>query len=89
MTTWPHVSIVMTVVNEERHLAHAVERLLEQDYPGELDIVIAVGPSRDRTREVAPLRQAEGALVIDTSDLGVGEVVSRIVEDLRARELVV
>jgi hypothetical protein len=43
----------MTVVNEERHLAHAVERLLEQDYPGELDIVIAVGPSRDRTREVA------------------------------------
>ena len=44
---------------------------------------------QDRTREVAPLRQAEGALVIDTSDLGVGEVVSRIVEDLRARELVV
>lgn len=51
--TWPHVSIVMTVVNEERHLAHAIERLLQQDYPGELDIVIAVGPSKDRTREVA------------------------------------
>ena len=50
---WPAVSIVMTVVNEERHLRHAVERLLRQDYPGELDISIAVGPSRDRTREVA------------------------------------
>lgn len=50
---WPRVSIVMTVVNEERHLAHAVERLLRQDYPGELDIVIAVGPSKDGTREVA------------------------------------
>lgn len=50
---WPHASIVMTVVNEERHLRDAVERLLEQDYPGELDIVIAVGPSRDRTRAVA------------------------------------
>ncbi len=50
---WPAVSIVMTVVNEERHLGHAVERLLEQDYPGELDIAIAVGPSKDRTREVA------------------------------------
>lgn len=50
---WPHVSIIMTVVNEERHLAHAIDRLLAQDYPGELDIVIAVGPSKDRTREVA------------------------------------
>lgn len=51
--SWPRVSIVMTVVNEERHLREAVERLLDQDYPGALDIVIAVGPSRDRTREVA------------------------------------
>jgi len=50
---WPRASVVMTVVNEERHLRHAVEKLLHQDYPGELDIVIAVGPSRDRTREVA------------------------------------
>lgn len=45
--------MVMTVVNEERHLADAIERLLAQDYPGELDIVVAVGPSRDHTREVA------------------------------------
>lgn len=50
---WPSTSIVMTVVNEERHLADAIERLLEQDYPGDLEIVVAVGPSRDRTREVA------------------------------------
>lgn len=50
---WPRVSIVMTVVNEERHLADAIDRLLAQDYPGPLEIVVAVGPSRDRTREVA------------------------------------
>jgi hypothetical protein len=50
---WPSVSIVMTVVNEERHLADAIDRLLDQDYAGPLDIVVAVGPSRDRTREVA------------------------------------
>jgi hypothetical protein len=50
---WPAVSIVMTVVNEERHLRHAVDKLLHQDYPGVLDIVIAVGPSKDRTRDVA------------------------------------
>ncbi len=50
---WPSVSIIMTVVNEERHLADAIERLLAQEYPGDLEIVVAVGPSRDRTREVA------------------------------------
>jgi glycosyltransferase involved in cell wall biosynthesis len=51
--TWPDVSIVMTVINEERHLADAVAALLRQDYPGSLEIVVAVGPSHDRTREVA------------------------------------
>ncbi len=43
----------MPVLNEEHHLATAVEHVLEQDYPGELEIALAVGPSQDRTREVA------------------------------------
>lgn len=43
----------MPVLNEEHHLASAVEHVLEQDYPGELEIALAVGPSQDRTREVA------------------------------------
>lgn len=51
--TWPAVSVVMPVLNEERHLASAVRHVLAQDYPGELEIVLAVGPSTDRTREVA------------------------------------
>lgn len=33
---------------------------------------------RDRSREVSPLRAADGALVIDTTGLGVEEVVARI-----------
>jgi glycosyltransferase involved in cell wall biosynthesis len=43
----------MPVLNEERHLASAVEHVLAQEYPGELEIVLGVGPSQDRTREVA------------------------------------
>lgn len=43
----------MPVRNEERHLAGAVRRVLEQDYKGNIEIVLAVGPSRDRTRDVA------------------------------------
>lgn len=50
---WPGVSVVMPVLNEERHLEEAVLGILEQDYPGDLDVVLAVGPSRDGTGRVA------------------------------------
>jgi succinoglycan biosynthesis protein ExoA len=50
---WPGVSAVLTVLNEERHLRAAVASVLEQDYPGELELVIALGPSRDATDAVA------------------------------------
>src|SRR3954470_2488570 len=50
---WPPVSVVVPVLNEERHLEAAVTKVLEQDYPGPLEVVLAVGPSRDRTAEVA------------------------------------
>lgn len=51
--TWPAVSVIMPVLNEERHLSDAVTRILNQDYPGELELVLAIGPSRDRTQEIA------------------------------------
>jgi len=49
----PKVSVVMPVINEERHLPAAVGQILDQDYPGALEVVIAVGPSTDRTAQVA------------------------------------
>lgn len=50
---WPSVSVVMPVLNEERHLAEAVRHILAQEYPGELELVIALGPSKDRTDQIA------------------------------------
>lgn len=47
------VSVVMPVRNEERYLEESVSRILGQDYDGEMEVVIAVGPSRDRTAEIA------------------------------------
>lgn len=47
------VSVVMPVRNEERDLEESVRSVLGQDYPGELEIVLAVGPSRDRTQQVS------------------------------------
>jgi succinoglycan biosynthesis protein ExoA len=52
-TRWPGVSVVMPVLNEERHLEAAVCRVLDQEYPGDLEVIIAVGPSSDRTRTIA------------------------------------
>jgi glycosyltransferase involved in cell wall biosynthesis len=51
--TYPGVSVVMPVLNEERHLGAAVRRVLDQDYPGELEVIMAVGPSQDRTGQIA------------------------------------
>ena len=49
----PAVSVILTVVNESRHLKDAVDSILRSDFDGDLEIVIAVGPSRDGTRELA------------------------------------
>jgi succinoglycan biosynthesis protein ExoA len=51
--TWPPVSVIMPVLDEEAHLQAAVEAVLRQDYPGDLELVMALGPSRDRTDEIA------------------------------------
>lgn len=53
MQELPSVTVVGTVLNEERHLRASVEHVLAQDYPGPLEVVIALGPSRDRTDEIA------------------------------------
>jgi succinoglycan biosynthesis protein ExoA len=51
---WPNgVSVIMPVLNEERHLAESVGGILTQDWAGPLEIVLALGPSTDRTDEVA------------------------------------
>ncbi len=53
MSGHPSVSVVMPIRNEERHLRAAVERVLDQHYPGELEVVLSVGPSADDTLAVA------------------------------------
>jgi glycosyltransferase involved in cell wall biosynthesis len=63
-TTWPAVSLIMPVLNEQRHLTDAVRAILAQDYPGELEVVVALGPSRDRTQEIAEKLAADDPRVI-------------------------
>ena len=53
MTQWPDVAVVMPVLNEENYLEAAVLAILSQDYEGKIQVVLALGPSTDRTDEVA------------------------------------
>lgn len=49
----PPVSVIMPVLNESRHLRAAVEAIVAQDYAGPLEIVLALGPSKDETDVIA------------------------------------
>ncbi|MBO3143370.1 glycosyltransferase family 2 protein [Dermatophilus congolensis] len=51
--SWPPVTVMIPVLDEENHLDAAVRQVLAQDYPGEVEVILAVGPSKDRTAEVA------------------------------------
>ena len=48
----------MPVLNEERHLEHAVRAIFAQDYPGPMEVCLALGPSTDATNDVALRMQA-------------------------------
>ena len=55
-TSPPHparVGVIMPILDEERHLREAVDAVLSQDYDGPVHLVLALGPSRDRTDEIA------------------------------------
>ena len=67
----PPVSLFMTVLDEEAGLADCVARVFEQDYPGEYELVLAVGPSRDDTWGLATrLAQDEPRLTVVANPTG-------------------
>lgn len=49
----PAISVILPVLNEELHLAESVSAILSQDYKGIFEVILALGPSRDRTNKVA------------------------------------
>ena len=56
---WPGVSVILTVINEAAHLKSAITAIFESGYPGEIEIAIAVGPSKDGTLEIAKALTAD------------------------------
>ena len=51
--SYPSVTVMMPVRNEQHHLTQAVESVLAQNYPGQLEMILAIAPSSDETQSVA------------------------------------
>ena len=59
------VSVILPVLNEEDYLVEAVTPILNQNFSGEIEVILAIGPSKDRTMEIAKeLAQKDSRLVI-------------------------
>ncbi|MGP9527876.1 glycosyltransferase family 2 protein [Glutamicibacter sp. AOP5-A2-18] len=71
MTELPGVSYVMPVLNEADYLEEAVGSILTQDYDGDKELIIALGPSTDDTDEVAQrLAASDPRLILVDNPLG-------------------
>jgi len=47
------VSVILPILNEERYLDGAITAILAQEYSGPIEVILALGPSTDRTNEIA------------------------------------
>src|SRR5204862_7376252 len=86
---WAHLKIFLTATPEWRPLRRH-KQLKEKGSDVSLPALsreIAERDSRDQTRQIAPLRPAPDACVIDSTGLEVGAVVGRVLELMAARRL--
>ena len=51
--TTPAVSVILPILNEEQDLENCTSAILQQDYAGKLEIILALGPSKDKTTQIA------------------------------------
>lgn len=65
------VSVVLPILNEERHLAESIHAILQQEYDGEFEVILALGPSIDRTNEIAAgLAKADPRVILVDNPTG-------------------
>lgn len=81
-TEYPPVSYVIPVLNDADALELAVDAVLRQDYPGEQEVVIAVAPSHDGSRELADRRADadQRVHVVDNPAVDIPAGINRAVE---------
>ena len=59
------ISIILPVLNEADHLNESLRSILSQDYLGDIEIILAIGPSHDGTEKIAQaLAQKDSRIVL-------------------------
>ncbi len=51
--TSPSITVILPILNEETDLQNCISAILQQDYAGEIEIILALGPSKDKTNQIA------------------------------------
>lgn len=71
LSTSPDLSVILPVLNEANHLAAAVHAILSQDYQGKFEVILAIGPSKDATLEIAnELAKSDSRVVVALNPSG-------------------
>jgi glycosyltransferase involved in cell wall biosynthesis len=60
----PSLSVIMPILNEEQYLRIAAESVLRQEYDGEWELMLVLGPSVDKTNEIAQQLQKEFSRIV-------------------------
>jgi glycosyltransferase involved in cell wall biosynthesis len=56
--------VILPVLNEQAHLEDSIRAILSQNYLGKFEVILALGPSRDATNEIARSLATEDSRVI-------------------------
>lgn len=78
---FPSVSVVMAVRNDATHIEATLDAVLAQDYPGEIDVVVADGRSTDGTSAILLRRAAKEPRlrVVDNPDRSAAAGLNRAI----------
>ena len=57
MKNSPHVSVIIPVRNEAAYIEGCLNAILDQDYNGNIEIIIVDGMSTDNSREIYPYQE--------------------------------
>jgi glycosyltransferase involved in cell wall biosynthesis len=68
----PKISVILPVLNESKYLEEAVNAILDQDFVGDLEIILAVGPSQDDTAKIAQVLAKKDSRVVVVANPSAG-----------------
>lgn len=83
------VSVVIPVLNEEKHLSVAVESILNNGYDHDIEVVLALGPSSDGTDTVAAALAADPRVTLVPNPTGSTPVGLNLAIDATRYDVVV